>query len=421
VLQRRVDALQAAFRVELDELHWKDLLAMKAMAAGLPGGMLDVQVGGVPFALHKRGGSSGAVRLTNADATILVERQVTRTRDGVELPGWSVEVTLRAMYLATHTTREAVELARVLASGVARNPILAERVRRADLAVDLDASFSMADREAFMGRTRRRGAFTPGEAADEKTRKALAALPAGIEPWDGEARSYWSNRKGSPLTGFVFSPGGDFQCRIYDKVAELGRYDLEHEKHAIERGAWGASGWDGVSPVWRVEFQLRGEALDEFRNAAGVAVRDSLEVLVEQLDALWQYATRKWLRLVDLSTVEASGRRDRAKVDPRWMALQSVTFAGVSVPAERKRYKRGGPSRDQLLGTLNAYVYGVGIGVAAKGLPPSEALEANLAKLGAHLRNALDVRYLLSCDAQRARFASVDDVRERFPLECAAE
>jgi len=54
------------------------------------------------------------------------------------------------------------------------------------------------------------------------------------------------------------------------------------EQTRTECAPYGRAGWDGVSPVWRVEAQLRSRVLEQ------LSVRSPAE-LASSLDSVWHY------------------------------------------------------------------------------------------------------------------------------------
>jgi hypothetical protein len=86
---------------------------------------------------------------------------------------------------------------------------------------------------------------------------------------------------GRRFSGFVFGKG-DVVARIYDKTLEL-----VHSGETWPEVIW--TGRDPDQPVWRVEFQYRRRALNEF------TVGHVQELLSGRQD-LWEYGTR-WLSL----------------------------------------------------------------------------------------------------------------------------
>lgn len=136
--------------------------------------------------------------------------------------------------------------------------------------------------------------------------------------------------------------------RIYDKTEELGLRDAEaqsyraamaaSDKAARETEIWARNGWREGEQVTRVEVQVRGTALDELcrrcevkvagvppeqqREAEMAAMRKMIEQFEASVDGIWQYATRKWLVLVE----PGATRMTRCEVDPWWEEIQRVSF-----------------------------------------------------------------------------------------------
>jgi hypothetical protein len=145
-------------------------------------------------------------------------------------------------------------------------------------------------------------------------------------------------------------------ARIYDKTIELQKKPREQDR-TEEYERWAAGGWDGKERVARIEFQIRGTALQTFGARDPVAPIDpeTGEVvrgrLCAYVDRLWQ-ACLNWIRLVVPETTRGgtpkpiSGLRD----DPRWALLRGITFTVDRVPPPaRRRRLRGGCSAMQEL------------------------------------------------------------------------
>jgi len=183
------------------------------------------------------------------------------------------------------------------------------------------------------------------------------------------------------------------------------------------------SGWHPGTNVTRLEFQLRGTALDEF----GLRDPDQLE---GSLDAIWQYAVQRWLRL---ALPGSASRLSRCRLDPRWEAVASTIFEHESTPAQRQRV-RGGATAENALGTLISRVGGIGrlptrcndelqslVRVDPDALAAwlqstleaifstgaKDAFETLVRKYGVH---EVAVRLAAKVNATRARFWSVDDL-----------
>jgi len=120
-------------------------------------------------------------------------------------------------------------------------------------------------------------------------------------------RAYFDGQR---FTGYQF--GRDqLVARLYDK----GREAAESGKEAWMREVWGPR-LDPAAPVWRLEFQLRREAIETFN------VRTSEEAIVCRQD-IWRYCTQEWL---SLRVPTGDRQRDRWPVSPEWLELSRVSI-----------------------------------------------------------------------------------------------
>jgi hypothetical protein len=207
------------------------------------------------------------------------------------------------MYLATHTLRETRLFLRELAESFG-TVVGSSRIRRFDHAVDF-ANFPLleTDGSSFVGKS-------------------------------AKPRDYYKDRDGKgQLTGYGIGTG-KIRANIYDKTTELGLPGRER-KRAIEDRRHREAGRLPTDRVTRIEFQHDGEVLREL----DINDEDQLEAQVERL---WQYDTRIWLRLIDPSS---NSRRDRCATDPRWAAVQNAVCSFDAPPLLRSRFTVGGPSR----------------------------------------------------------------------------
>ena len=136
------------------------------------------------------------------------------------------------------------------------------------------------------------------------------------------------------FSGWVIGVGGNIIARLYNKSLEMQKTPRPYlEKRHRE------CGWDGVSDVWRLEFQFRREALREL----GIT---SFSSLSESLAGLWRYATTDWLRLIIPSETDLTQSRwTEACV---WRVLQQAQWSGDR-PVERVPVAKGRPPSDQSL------------------------------------------------------------------------
>ena len=86
-------------------------------------------------------------------------------------------------------------------------------------------------------------------------------------------------------TGLTFSARGSLSCVIYDKTREIKRSDK-----AWFADLWKANGWDGESPVWRVECRFKRDALHELKQEGVFHGIEDVCDLPERLPVLWAYA-----------------------------------------------------------------------------------------------------------------------------------
>jgi hypothetical protein len=161
--------------------------------------------------------------------------------------------------------------------------------------------------------------------------------------------------EGARLTGITIGKGA-MMCRIYDKVKQLKTQpdDIRDSEYAT----WREEGWDGEKPVVRVEFQVRGVALQEFgmRDLDQIFDSETGEVLenvtlADRIDGLWQACIR-WCRIVVPEKTRSGKPKPayRLKNDPCWEILKTVTFEGNenAKPLKRTRIRGTCPTSQPL-------------------------------------------------------------------------
>jgi hypothetical protein len=316
--------LEVAWKVEVPASRLAELAERQA-AADLAG-VAELVLAGLSFRIRR--GRGGVIAFENADV-----RGDYNHRGSDE---WTLLLKVRAAYLATHALEQAVALCRqvVAAFGAVRG----ERVRRFDLAADYSGfPLSRVDAERVVTRGRRRTAFL----VDPKDVDGVRGKRAETLRENTNARL--------DVTGITVGAGNCIMARIYDKRAQLALPGLE-EKRAIEQARWQRAGWDGVSPVTRVEFQHRGEYLAEI-GLRRPELEDkvcALEALSDALDSVWQRDVT-WLRLCD---PESATRVERRKLDARWSAVVDTVFRHEAAPVNRTRSHRGGARTSHAVGAL---------------------------------------------------------------------
>ncbi len=128
-------------------------------------------------------------------------------------------------------------------------------------------------------------------------------------------------QRGRRMKGFYFSKTAPHSCLIYNKSSEV---TVHHKEWFYE--VWKRNGWDGQTPVTRVEFRYERECLRE------MGLEDPYELL-DRLDRLWAYSTRAWLR----HTIPSQdSNQSRWPVSAVWQVVQGATlFVTEAVPAVR--------------------------------------------------------------------------------------
>jgi hypothetical protein len=160
--------------------------------------------------------------------------------------------------------------------------------------------------------------------------------PGDAERFVTRAKSKLVYYDGSNVSGFVFGKG-KIMARVYNKALEahkLGKiwfFDL-----------WGV---DENGQVWRVEFQLRREALKEL-------TIETFGDLMNSLQALWDYCAGKWLY----------ARKPGTKRLIRfWETAQAAKFQSGENPAKlvkREKMRSGMTEKqifDQMAGLTKCY------------------------------------------------------------------
>ncbi len=129
-----------------------------------------------------------------------------------------------------------------------------------------------------------------------------------------------THSQGRRFTGFTFG-GGNLLARLYDKTVEIRRSGKTWFEPLYER-----AGWEGVEKsghVWRLEFQIRREALSGCEVSSELDAHEvkSWSDAQRALDPLWRYLTRKWLTYRLPRT-----KHSRVNIHPRWLRLMAATF-----------------------------------------------------------------------------------------------
>ncbi len=105
------------------------------------------------------------------------------------------------------------------------------------------------------------------------------------------------------------SHASPISAQIYNKSLEI----KKHKKEWFEP-IWTSYGWDGKSPVWRVEFRFKRAFLRDYELSEAFST-------LSCIPALWKYATLEWLRFVDVDGARGLNV-SRLPTHPVWELVQ---------------------------------------------------------------------------------------------------
>ena len=160
-----------------------------------------------------------------------------------------------------------------------------------------------------------------------------------MESWDRHA---WVTRASEitayavdgHFSGWSIGLGGIMSARLYHKLLEI----VVSGKAWIVP-LWKQTGWDGKSPVWRLEFEIKREVLTQKRLG-------KLSEVLKHLDGLWSYATTEWLRLTIPNGDDKT--RSRWPIHPLWVLLASADWEGNGGPLDKRFSPARSPNDDKL-------------------------------------------------------------------------
>jgi hypothetical protein len=177
------------------------------------------------------------------------------------------------------------------------------------------------------------------------------------------------------FTGWSIGLKGQIACRLYDKTAEI----LVSDKPYF-RELWRDCGWDGETPVWRLEFEVKREALRQF-GAYKLGDPDAL------CAGLWPYLTGSWLRLACPS--KSDDTRSRWPTHPLWERLQDIDFSRLNIPALQRVARSNPPSDDWMFRNT-----GIGI-LGFMAVEAIDDFEEGISRFGSAYLSYLDQRSVL--------------------------
>ncbi len=134
------------------------------------------------------------------------------------------------------------------------------------------------------------------------------------------------NYSNKTFSGFVIGKGGKLSCRIYNKTLEI-----KKSNKAWFEDIWKQNGWNGITTVWRTEFQIRGKVIKELRIC-------TVEELEKKLDQVWNYLTAQWLTI---RVKSKDSNMSRWKVDKRWKKVEKANIEYEVSPVTREKIIKG--------------------------------------------------------------------------------
>jgi hypothetical protein len=154
------------------------------------------------------------------------------------------------------------------------------------------------------------------------------------DAWVTRAKAVAQYAEDIDFTGWTIGAGSSMSARLYQKVIESKKSGNEY-LHDV----WKTTGWDGVQPVWRMEFQYKREVLDQ------LGLISLPEILAHQ-DGLWSYATADWLRLCIPNANDKT--RARWPIHPLWLAISGLDWKVSGGPLTRNYPASRAPSMEWL-------------------------------------------------------------------------
>ena len=254
VLSVGVDSLVVGFNVINYKTDFEDLERAKADAGAKLFANKDITLNwhGQPFAVHAKGTKGYEWVIENADVSICIARKPENGRIYPEL-----YVTFRSTYLWAKGHKKAFEEVSAWLETWAN--IGGNKVSRVDLCMDMEMRLPKIDMAVnIVARARNKAEYT-----------------------EYTAEKYTSGLRD---TGYKIGCGC-LVARIYDKTAEV-KVSQKEWFYSI----WKNGGWDMVTPVTRIEFQLRRELLKGYQVI-------TFEDLIIALPDIWRYSANDWVSI----------------------------------------------------------------------------------------------------------------------------
>ncbi|WP_321493964.1 hypothetical protein [uncultured Desulfobacter sp.] len=164
-----------------------------------------------------------------------------------------------------------------------------------------------------------------------------------IDLWDMRKIVSRANKRSVHYSGATYSGvsigRGNIVARVYNKQLELKERQAT-AKADLFRRLWDLDLTDSDTPVVRVEFQYRREALKTMK-IEGQNFIETLDELKNTMNGIWAYSSQTWLQH-KVDVVDRKNRHhDRADLSPFWLEVQAVEFSEKDLQINRKTKVRG--------------------------------------------------------------------------------
>lgn len=283
VVSSGIDTLYIGYDVNVNKEILSLLEEKKAEAKEKEGKFEGVQVnlGDSVFTMRPVGVARYAYVLKNTDLSLWIS-----SKNGMPYP--NVYVCFRSLFLSSSSAEAAVDFVRTLLEenlGL----ITSEKVSRVDMCADFSGvSLTLEDMTKFVTSAGRRDIHVV---------------------------------KKDQVSGFSFG-NGSIVARVYDKTLEIKKHKKDYMYEL----------WDGVEKgetVWRVEFQLRREMLNE-------CSVESFDSFADKSGSIWKYLTEDWLSMREFDN-ENTTRRTPTEF---WENVQGVSSFKGKVSGKVRETRR---------------------------------------------------------------------------------
>lgn len=160
--------------------------------------------------------------------------------------------------------------------------------------------------------------------------------------WVTRAGGFDTHARSGEFTGYSIGLGGNISSRLYNKTQEI-----KKSRKSYFDVLWQRGGLDPLRPIWRQEFEIHREVLNELRIL-------SFDHLLDRLGSIWAYATQTWLRLT--IPQESDSNRARWPMHPLWQALSEVRWRLDDEPLIRRFSPTRLPEEARLCRFLLSYI-----------------------------------------------------------------